>query len=80
LDKRYFIHSFARGLKLLEQRAEAGEPLPLSQIAKWMDMTLSTAYRFSYTSKADTSKEVMAGHKRRKSFHGTDFQRIKLFT
>lgn len=52
MDKRYFIHSFARGLKLLEQVADAGEPLTLSQIAKRMDMTLSTAYRFLYTLQA----------------------------
>ncbi len=52
MDKRYFIHSFARGLKLLEQVAEAGEPLTLSRIAKRMDMTLPTAYRFLYTLQA----------------------------
>lgn len=49
MDKRYFIHAFARGLKLLERVAEAGGPLTLSQIAKRMDMTLPTAYRFLYT-------------------------------
>ncbi len=49
-----FYSYFSRGLKLLEHVAEAGESLPLSQNAKRMDMTLSTAYRFLYTLKEDT--------------------------
>ncbi|MBW2042075.1 MAG: helix-turn-helix domain-containing protein [Deltaproteobacteria bacterium] len=52
MDERYFIHSFARGLKLLEHVAEAGEPATLSQIAKRMDMTPPTTYRFLYTLQA----------------------------
>ena len=52
IDQRYFINSLARGFKLLEKMAEAGEPLTLSQVAKAMQMTLPTAYRFLYTLKA----------------------------
>ena len=47
--QRYFIHSLARGLKLLEKMAEAGQPLTLSQVAEAMEMTLPTAFRFLYT-------------------------------
>ena len=50
--RRYFIHSLARGFKLLEKMAEAGEPLTLSQVAESMGMTLPTAYRFLYTLQA----------------------------
>ena len=42
----------ARGFKLLEKLAEAGEALTLSQIAESMEMTLPTAYRFLYTLQA----------------------------
>jgi IclR family pca regulon transcriptional regulator len=49
INQRYFINSLARGLRLLEKMAEAGEPLTLSQIAESMQMTLPTAYRFLYT-------------------------------
>jgi IclR family pca regulon transcriptional regulator len=51
-EQRYFINSLARGIKLLEKLAEAGEPLTLSQIAEAMQMTLPTAYRFLYTLQA----------------------------
>ncbi len=51
-EQRYFINSLARGFKLLEKLAEAGEPLTLSQIAEAMQMTLPTAYRFLYTLQA----------------------------
>ena len=49
---RYFIHSLARGFKLLEKMAEAGEPMTLSQVAEAMQMALPTAYRFLYTLQA----------------------------
>jgi len=52
IEQRYFINSLARGFKLLEKLAEAGEPLTLSQIAESMEMTLPTAYRFLYTLQA----------------------------
>lgn len=52
IEQRYFINSLARGLTLLEKMAEAGGPLTLSQIAKAMEMTLPTAYRFLYTLQA----------------------------
>ena len=52
VEQRYFIHSLARGLKLLEKIAEAGESLTLSQVAEAMQMTLPTAYRFLYTLQA----------------------------
>ena len=52
IEQRYFINSLARGLLLLEKMAEAGEPLTLSEIAKAMEMTLPTAYRFLYTLQA----------------------------
>ena len=46
IEHRYFINSLARGFKLLEKMAEAGEPLTLSQVAEAMQMKLPTAYRF----------------------------------
>ena len=52
IEQRYFINSVARGFKLLEKIAEAGEPLTLSQTAEAMEMTLPTAYRFLYTLQA----------------------------
>ncbi len=52
IEQRYFINALARGLKLLEKMAEAGEPLTLSQVAEAMQMTLPTAYRFLYTLQA----------------------------
>lgn len=52
IEQRYFINSLARGFKLLEKLAEAGEPLTLSQVAEAMQMTLPTAYRFLYTLQA----------------------------
>jgi len=50
--RRYFIKSFARGLKLLETMAEAGHPLTLSRIAGSMGITLPTAHRFLHTLQA----------------------------
>ena len=52
IEQRYFINSLARGLLLLEKLAEAGGPLTLSEVAKAMEMTLPTAYRFLYTLQA----------------------------
>ena len=50
--QRYFINSLARGIKLLEKMAEAGQPLTLSQVAESMEMGLPTAYRFLFTLQA----------------------------
>jgi len=52
INKRYFINSLARGIKLLEKMADAAVPLTLSQVAEAMEMALPTAYRFLYTLQA----------------------------
>ena len=52
IEQRYFINSLARGFKLLEKMADAGQPLTLSQVAESMKMTLPTTYRFLYTLQA----------------------------
>ncbi len=52
INKRYFINSLARGIKLLEKMADAAVPLTLSEVAEAMEMALPTAYRFLYTLQA----------------------------
>jgi IclR family pca regulon transcriptional regulator len=49
MERRYFIHSLGRGLKILELLAQSREPMTLSKISVPMGLTLPTAYRFLFT-------------------------------
>ena len=46
---RYFIHSLAKGLSVLQTFGEAGHPLTLSEVAKALGANSTTATRLCYT-------------------------------
>ena len=46
---RYFVQSVAKGFSLLQALSEAGKPLTLSELARSMDVSKTTATRFAYT-------------------------------
>ena len=46
---RYFVHSLAKGLSVLQAFGEAGHPLTLSEVAKSLGANSTTATRLCYT-------------------------------